>query len=95
VVLSPSVRSAINHQLLMREVNNRLIQLADGDLGEFLCECGGLACLEKILVPVAEYRWVRNDPDMFIIDSRHKSECLGWIVRRHERWSIVETAYPT
>ena len=93
--MSPSVRSAINHQLLMREANNRLFQLADGDLAEFLCECGGPGCIEKILVPVAEYRQVRNDPDMFIIDTRHGPECLGWIVTRKERWSIVETAHPT
>ena len=79
----------------MREVNNRLIELADSEVGEFLCECGGLACIKKILVPVDEYRQARNDPDLFVIDSRHKSESLGWIVRRHERWCIVETSYPT
>jgi hypothetical protein len=95
VAVSSSVRRAINHQLLMRKVNNRLVELADGDEGEFLCECGGLGCIEKILVPVDEYRRVRSDADLFIIDSRHSSESLGWIVTRQERWAAVETAYPT
>ena len=90
-----SVRSAVNHQLLMREVNNRRFQLAEDDLGEFLCECGAVGCIEKIFVPVGEYHRVRNDPDMFIIDSRHGPECLGWIVTRHERWAMIETAYPS
>jgi hypothetical protein len=93
--LSPSVRSAVNRQLLMREVNTLLLEIADGYEGEFLCECGGLECIEKILVPVDEYRWVRNDPDLFIIDSRHGPDSLGWTVTRHERWAMIETAYPS
>ena len=97
-----TVKAAVNRQLLLREVNDRLLELADGDVGEFICECAAPECIERIRVAVDDYRRLRATGTTFIVDARHwfivaarhGDRAHGHIVERHEDWCVIMTAYP-
>ena len=97
-----TVKSTVNRQLLLREVNDRLLELAADDVGEFICECAAPECVDRILVPVDDYRRLRRDGTRFIVDSRnwfivaawHADRAHGHIVERHEDWCVIMTGFP-
>jgi hypothetical protein len=61
--MSPStrLRSAVNRQLFLREVNNKLLdmygilEILSGETKEFICECAAPECIERIVVSLPDY----------------------------------------
>jgi hypothetical protein len=90
------------NEALIREVNERIEQIdkavapEDGSLRfEFLCECGegeggDLRCAERIEMTVAEYEEVRQQADRFALLPGHETQELEHVVRRTERYLIVD-----
>jgi hypothetical protein len=93
------------NEALIREVNERIEQLdraADAaDLGdepvrfEFLCECGaedneGVGCQERIEMTVVEYEEARRQSDRFALLPGHEREELEDVIRRTERFVVVD-----
>ena len=90
------------NEALIREVNERIEQVdksADPEgeslRFEFLCECGegeggDLRCAERIEMTVAEYEEVRQQDDRFALLPGHETRELERVVRRTERYVIVD-----
>jgi len=62
---------------------------------EFLCECGAgergaAGCEEQIEMTVAEYEVVRQQDDRFALHPGHETEELETVLRRTERYVIVD-----
>ena len=103
VVDSRLERQARNESLI-REMNERIERLdraAEAGLEgehlvfEFLCECGAgergaAGCEEQIEMTVAEYEVVRQQDDRFALHPGHETEELETVLRRTERYVIVD-----
>ena len=88
----------------MREVNERIEEVdrstEEGDWGhgarrfEFLCECGGddggARCEAQIEMTIEEYEEVRSQDDRFAVFPGHEMAALEMVVRRTERFVIVD-----
>jgi hypothetical protein len=57
---------------------------------EFLCECGDADCAQPIRLTVAEYEWLRSDPERFAVVPGHESEVEGEVVWDEGRFRVVE-----
>jgi hypothetical protein len=93
------------NEALMREVNERMADLdksaeennfaADETMFEFLCECGAGdgdagACEEQVEMTLREYDEVRAQDDRFVLVSGHEDAALERVVRRTDRFVIVD-----
>jgi len=64
------------NEALFREINEQArtltssFSVASDDL-KVVCECGAPRCLDEILVPLAEYARIRDDPTLFLIKPGH------------------------
>jgi hypothetical protein len=82
------------HQILLREVNERIEQL-NGDWEQtdrdmVLCECGYPDCLEKIEIAAADYERVRRFPTRFLVKPDHVMGGSERIVERTDVYVVVE-----
>jgi hypothetical protein len=80
------------HQMLRREVNERIRKLANGntvgDQIDVFCECGRDECAERLSVSMSEYERVRRFSTHFIVLEGHDvleservvDECGGFMV---------------
>ena len=81
-----------------RESNEKLAAVADsleldeGQLRPFLCECADLGCTAILQLTRAEYEAVRRTPTHFIIEAGHVRHGNGWarVVEEHDRYTIEE-----
>jgi hypothetical protein len=93
------------NEALIREVNERIERLDriaeearlgdDPERFEFLCECGAggdedIACDERIEMTVAEYEEIRRQDDRFALVPGHESEELEDVIRRTDRFVVVD-----
>ena len=58
---------------MFREVNERVVELRDGNVMEVLCECGTKNCTEVLRITLTEYENVRADPTAFVVVPGHDS----------------------
>ena len=92
------------NEALLREVNERIEGIGkatqEAGLGEdatfeFLCECGqgngaDITCEEHFEMTLAEYEEVRSQDDRFAVVPGHETPELEDVVRRTERYVIVD-----
>jgi hypothetical protein len=104
VVVDSRLERQARNESLIREMNERIEQLdraAEAGLEgehlvfEFLCECGAgeggdAGCEEQIEMTVAEYEEVRQQDDRFALLPGHETEELETVLRRTERYVIVD-----
>ena len=94
------VRRARNEALL-REVNERVATLDRGaqtawangkdERFAFQCECGRApACGEQISLTLAEYDEVRVQGDRFLVVPGHEDPAIEHVVRRNDRYLVVD-----
>lgn len=72
--MASSPEQLVRSQVLLREVNERIAEIASsaaGDLPEFLCECSRDDCTETLALSLAEYERVRLSPNLFVILPGH------------------------
>lgn len=83
------------NQVLIREVNERIEQLAMGsDVGgheSYICECGNPQCTEPIELTRAEYEAVRKHANRFAVLPDHENPATETVVEQRGRYSVVET----
>ena len=91
--MSPLREPVSRQSLLFREVNQRVAELSDpwpeGDVREFLCECGDPDCTETVAVTRSDYAVAREDPCRFLLASTHIGEDMAVRVSR-DGYVIVE-----
>jgi hypothetical protein len=94
------VRQARNEALL-REVNERVATLDRGAQEgwangtevrfEFQCECGrSPGCAERVSLTLAEYDEVRAQVDHFLVLPGHEDPVIERVVRRTDRYHVVD-----
>jgi hypothetical protein len=83
------------NEILYRAVNEEVHGL-DARLGaaslptqSFLCECGNMACTERIELTNEEYEQVRTDPTTFALVNGHELPEVEYVVRRTDRYCVV------
>jgi hypothetical protein len=91
------VGRAARNETLFREVNERVVEIAEGFAGDpdgalldFVCECGRADCAQRIQLTRAEYEAVRAEPTTFAVASGHVIDEIELAVLVKERYTVVE-----
>jgi hypothetical protein len=97
--VATSEERVARNEALFREINERVEDVADsfdvrGERGslriEFVCECGSLACLDRIELTRAQYEAVRADPRRFAVVRGHEDPAVARTVEQHATFAVVE-----
>ena len=78
-----SIEQCVRTQVLLREVNERIAELASsstGDMPEFLCECIREDCGDTVALTLPEYERVRSSPNLFLIVPGHEAREVDRVV---------------
>lgn len=87
--MSREARVAKN-EVLFREVNERIRELAPGDgPTEFLCECGDAGCVESVSLSTGQYEEVRRDPARFFVLPGHEVPDIEDVVEEAGSFLVV------
>lgn len=78
-----------------REVNERISDSAEshGDSVhpyEFLCECSDTACMERVVLTLAEYAHVRAEPTRFVVKKNHVIREIEHVVKTVPDHMVIE-----
>lgn len=89
-----AIRAARN-EILLRDYNERIEahqKWVNPSLAEWVCECADESCAEPVQLSIEEYEAVRAEPTHFLVmpDAEHVSPGVEHVVRREERYWIVE-----
>ena len=74
------------NEALFRVVNKKISELNGSFAGvtddqfEIVCECGGLSCVEQIVIRTAEYARIRTDPRRFVLVPGHEDATVEAVV---------------
>jgi len=83
------------NELLFREVNERVKEISDTfnfrmPQEDFICECGDESCTQRVRVSAEEYEQVRSRPTHFFVLPGHELPDVETVVRRLDRFFVVE-----
>lgn len=82
---------AARNQSMFREVNERIVELADrwATPPRLVCECESATCAETIEVTPAQYEAVRADPGCFVVATGHEVADVEEVVVVHDGYTVV------
>src|SRR2546430_2835611 len=80
---------------LFRNVNEQIERISrtvahDDQTMEYLCECDGPDCYERVRATREEYESVRAEPTHFIVVAGHEDPRVERVVYSNERFLVVE-----
>ena len=90
--MSQSLRPLVRHQLLLREVNERVrdaLATHEGPI-EFVCECSNGDCIDAVLLDVVAYERVRAHSNLFLVASGHENLEVNRVVDQGLGYLLVE-----
>lgn len=67
----------LNEQI--RELNETFAAVTESEF-EVVCECGDLACIQLMVILMAEYARVRTDPALFVLLPGHEDATVEAVV---------------
>ncbi len=79
------VYRAINEKI---EDLNKAFGMPPGSI-QIICECGDLACTERIQLDIGTYEHIRSDPTFFAVLPGHEIDDVERVVEEHERYRVV------
>jgi hypothetical protein len=92
--MSASEERAARNELLFREVNGHIEELAERirrtDTFAIVCECSHRDCLEGVEVEPDAYRVVRSHPLRFFLSPGHEELDIEQVVERTAHYVVVE-----
>jgi hypothetical protein len=90
--MSVSLERLARNQALFREVNERLLELAEGLDGsmQFVCECSNEDCTHTVNLNHEEYESIRAHSTFFVVATGHEILQVENVVDRHDGWTIVQ-----
>ena len=80
------------NEALFREVNERVKDVAaaaEGDLIDFICECGDDDCTQVVALTQTEYEKVRADPRQFVVIPGHELPDVEDVAGQADRYLII------
>ena len=90
---SPVSNGSVRTGLLMREVNDRIAELAgdwnDSGVALFVCECSDLRCAEALEITAPEFERIRSEDLHFVVVAGHEQPELERVVERNARYVVV------
>lgn len=88
----PREKRLAHNEVLFREVNERIAELAGGwDHGfHILCECANTGCEERLIIPIAQYERIREHSRWFLIVPGHTVPEIEDVVERNDAYDVVE-----
>ena len=86
------VGAAVRNELLFRQVNERIFQIASSETDglEVLCECGDESCISTLTIAVRDYERIRAEPSRFVVCNGHELADIERIVERTPAYLVVE-----
>jgi hypothetical protein len=91
--MASSHEQLVRNQLLLRDVNERIAEVAvgwPGDPPTFLCECSNEDCHETLALSLGEYEVVRSSLNLFVVLPGHELLEVDRVVDARERFTLVE-----
>ena len=85
-------------EALFRDVNERIAESAHrfaADSTQFVCECADANCTHRLEATLDEYEEVRADGATFMLAAGHEHDDIERVVRRKDRFNIVEKVQST
>ena len=92
-MVAVSLEQLVRNQVLLREVNERIAEVACGWTGnppEFVCECSHDDCAEMVALTLPEYERIRSSPNLFMIAPGHETPGVDRVVEARHRSNLVE-----
>lgn len=91
-VTTISLERLARNQVIFREVNERLREIADpaDDFNEFACECSDPCCTERLELDNVQYAAVRSMPNVFMIVPGHERLESERVIDDDDRLMLVE-----
>ena len=82
------------NEAVFREVNERIEDVAgkvnlNEELLDLVCECGDIACVERIAMTRSEYEGLRADPTHFAVASGHEDPDVEEVVEKRKGYDVV------
>jgi hypothetical protein len=91
--MSVSLERLARNQALFREVNERLLGLADGFQDgsmQFICECSQEDCTETLTLSHEQYESVRAHSTFFVVTSGHEILDVEKVIDHNNGYTIVQ-----
>lgn len=87
------IRAAQN-EVVFRQVNERIEDLNRSfqqvtELGDWICECADVSCIERIAMTLPAYEKLRSNGDHFAVKPGHEAAGLETVLERHEGYVVV------
>ena len=92
-----STQRLVRNQVIFREVNERLRELADAvpdGKTDYLCECSDVQCTDTIELRLSEYESVRARPKSFLIIPGHERLEVEDVTDERDAYIVVEKIVP-
>ena len=92
-MVAASLEQLVRNQVLLREVNDRIGEVAAswaGEAPEFLCECSSDDCAETLPVSLLKYEGIRSFPNLFMIFPGHEILGVDCVVEEQAGFTLVE-----
>ena len=88
-------RRIAENEDLFRQVNERVKELNRAfsvvlDRGDYLCECGNDACVERVSLTPEEYERVRAESTHFVVAPGHVERDVERVVYAGEGYEVVK-----
>jgi hypothetical protein len=91
--MEPREERLARNEVLFREVNDRIAELAPGHSnGDFhiVCECATTGCRQRLLVSIEDYERTRGHPRRFLILPGHTVPDVEDVVESRGSYDVVE-----
>jgi hypothetical protein len=80
---------------LFRDVNERISESAESHGTsphpyEFFCECSDNACMERVVLTLAEYEHIRAEPTRFVVKKNHVIPEIEHVVETITDHMVIE-----
>ena len=94
-MLDARKRRIAENEARFREINERLdadlraLSLGDGEMIDFVCECGKAECADTIPLTLDEFRHLRDDAMLFGVIPGHEIPDAEDVLVRTDRYFVV------
>jgi hypothetical protein len=89
--LRPDVDAAVRSEMLFREVNEQIFEIAaEGGEIEVLCECGDESCISTVVINARDYERVRMESSRFVVCDGHELADIERVLERTPAYLVVE-----
>jgi hypothetical protein len=86
----PTHEHLTHQQKQLREVNERIRDVAELDVSLFICECSDVDCSGTLEVTLEEYDRIRSARTWFILTPGHADPTVGRVVNENAAFVVVD-----